>query len=34
MSEFVDDNFKVYTVKDGEVKEYTIKEILPYSFKF
>ena len=34
MSEFVDDNFKIYTVNDGEVREYTIKEILPYSFKF
>ena len=31
---YVFDNFKIYTVNDGEVREYTIKEILPYSFKF
>lgn len=34
MSEFVDDDFKIYTVNDGEVKEYTMKEILPFGFKF
>lgn len=34
MSEFVDENFKIYTLDGDEVKEYTMKEILPYSFKF
>ena len=34
MSEFVDDDFKIYTVNDGEVKEFTMKEILPFGFKF
>ena len=33
MSEFVDENFKIYTSNENEVKGYTIKEILPYSFK-
>ena len=30
MSEFVDKNFKIYTIDN----EYTIGELLPYSFKF
>lgn len=34
MSEFVDDDFKIYTVNGDKVKEYTMKELLPYSFKF
>ena len=34
MSEFVDDDFKIITVDGDTVKEYTMKEILPYSFKF
>lgn len=34
MSEFVDENFKIYTLNGDNVKEYTMKEILPYSFKF
>ena len=33
MSEFVDENFKIYTVNENEIKEYTMKQILPYSFK-
>ena len=33
MSEFVDKDFKVYTVYDNKVEEYTFEEILPYSFK-
>ena len=33
MSEFVDSNFKLYTEKEGKVQEYTIEDILPYSFK-
>ena len=34
MSEFVDSNFKIYTYNSGNIKEYTIDELLPYSFKF
>ena len=35
MSEFVDDNFKICVVNnDGNVKEFTIDELLPHSFKF
>ena len=34
MSEFVDKNFKIYTVFGNEIKEYTINELLPHSFKF
>ncbi len=35
MSEFVDENFKVYVVdQDSNTIEYTIKDLLPYSFKF
>ena len=35
MSEFVDDNFKVCVVDgDGNVEELTIKDLLPYGFKF
>ena len=33
MSEFVDENFKIYTLQGNEVKEYTMKELLPYGFK-
>lgn len=33
MSEFVNENFKIYTLDGENVKEYTMKEILPYSFK-
>ena len=32
MSEFVDENFKIYTLANGEVKEYTIKDLLPNGF--
>lgn len=34
MSEFVDNNFKIITIDENKIKEYTINEILPYSFKF
>ena len=35
MSEFVDDNFKIVTVNgEGETKEYSIKDVLPYGFEF
>ena len=33
MSEFVNKNFKIITVNDNLTKEYTIEDILPYSFK-
>ena len=33
MSEFVDENFKIYTINEENINEYTMKEILPYSFK-
>lgn len=32
MSEFCDKNFKVYTVYNNKVEEYTLEELLPYSF--
>ncbi len=34
MSEFVDKEFKIYALDNGEVKEYTISELLPYGFEF
>ena len=35
MSEFVDDNFKICVVdKDDNIEEFTISELLPYSYKF
>lgn len=35
MSEFVDKDFKIYTItKDNKLLEYTMEELLPYSFKF
>lgn len=33
MSEFVDKDFKIYTVYGNKVEEYTMEELLPYSFK-
>jgi len=33
MSEFVDENFKVYTLDGDKVKEYLINELLPYGFE-
>lgn len=33
MSEFVDKNFKIYTLDGTKTKEYTMNEILPYGFK-
>ena len=34
MSEFVDQDFKIYQVYDGDkTEEVTIKDLLPYSFK-
>lgn len=34
ISEFVDKDFKIYTLDGNDVKEYTISDLLPYSFKF
>lgn len=33
MNEFVDENFKIYTFEKEKLKEYTLDELLPYSFK-
>ena len=34
MNEFVDKNFKIYTLsKDNSIKEYSIEDLLPHSFK-
>ena len=33
MSEFVDKDFKVYTVFDNKIEEYEFSELLPYSFE-
>ena len=33
MSEFVDKDFKIFTVYDGKIEEYTIEELLPNSFE-
>ncbi len=34
MSEFCKKDFKVYTVYNNKVEEYTLEELLPYSFEF
>lgn len=34
MSEFVDKNFKIYTVYNSKIEEYTMEELLPHSFEF
>lgn len=34
MSEFVDDNFKIYTSYKDTIKEYTLDDLLPNRFKF
>ena len=33
MSEFVDEDFRIYVVYDKKVEEYSINELLPYTFK-
>ncbi len=33
MSEFVSKDFKIYTVNDNKLEEYTLEELLPYSFE-
>ena len=34
MNEFVDKDFKIYTVNGDKINEYSIDDVLPYSFKF
>lgn len=33
MSEFVKEDFKIYTLKDDKIEEYTMKQLLPYGFQ-
>ena len=33
ISEFVQDNFKVYSEKEGKINEYTLDDLLPNRFK-
>jgi cytidine deaminase len=33
MNEFVDENFKIFSVSNSGIKVYTINDLLPYSFK-
>ena len=33
ISEFVDKDFKIYTVYENKIEEYTLEELLPHSFK-
>lgn len=32
MSEFCDEDFKIYIGNENEIKEYTLNELIPYSF--
>lgn len=34
MNEFVDDDFKIYSVDSEKIREYTMNDLLPYGFKF
>lgn len=34
ISEFVDDNFKIYSMNGDDITEYTIDDLLPHGFKF
>ena len=35
ISEFVDDNFKIYALSENDkITEYSIEDLLPYGFKF
>lgn len=34
MNEFVDKDFKVYSVDKEKIRQYTMDDLLPYSFKF
>lgn len=33
ISEFTNSDFKIYTLDNGNIKEYKIKDLLPHSFK-
>jgi cytidine deaminase len=33
MSEFVDENFKIYTIDKEKIRQYTMENLLPYGFK-
>lgn len=33
MSQYVDSDFKIYTIGNDKVKQYGIKDLLPYGFK-
>ncbi len=33
MSEYVTEDFKIYTIYDNKIEEYTMKELLPYAFE-
>lgn len=33
ISEFVDENFKIYIVGENKIEEYTIEDVLPHRFK-
>lgn len=33
MAEFVDGNFSIYSVEENYIKEYKLKELLPFAFK-
>jgi cytidine deaminase len=33
MSEFVDKDFKIYTIDKEKLRQYTIEDLLPYEFK-
>ena len=34
MNEYVDKDFKIYTIDKENVRQYTIKDLLPYGFNF
>lgn len=34
MHEYVKDDFKIYTIDKEKVRQYSIKDLLPYGFKF
>ena len=33
MSEFVNKDFKIYTMDNEKVRQYTMEDLLPYGFK-
>ena len=34
INSFVDKDFKIYTIDKEKVRQYSIKDLLPYGFKF